>query len=100
MIGFYTKFTTSAGNRPKLIAMLSQASSAMGKIIGYKLYEVALDAVDPTITAVTEVWTDEAAHDVSLQNEAARALIAQAMPLMAAPPKQIKFGPVITSWLD
>lgn len=100
MIGFYTKFTTSTENRQKLVAVLSQASSAMREVIGCKLYEIALDAVDPAITAVTEVWTDEAAHDASLQNEAARTLIAQAMPLMGAPPKQIKFGPVITSWLD
>ncbi len=100
MIGFYTKFTTSAEDRAKLVAVFSQASSIMGEIAGCKLYDVTLNTADPAVTAVIEVWTDEIAHDASLQSEAAKTLIAQAMPLMAALPKQIKLGPVVTSWLD
>ena len=100
MIGYYTKFTTSIENRGELATLLSQAAVAMRRIVECKLYEVALDVIDATSTVVTEVWADEAAHDASLQSEAAKELILQAAPLMAAPPKQIKSGPVITSWLD
>ena len=100
MVGFYTKFTTNAEDREKLVALLSKASTSMKEVAGCKVYEVALDAIDPTVTVATEIWADEATHDASLQGNTAKALIVQAMPLMAAPPKQIKLGPVVTSWFD
>ena len=100
MLGYYTKFTTVPENRTKLVDLLLQAAAAMDKAIGCKVYDVALDAADPMSTVVTELWTDETAHDASLQSDVAKTLITQAMPLMTAPPRQIKLGPVLTSWLD
>ncbi len=100
MVGHYTKFTTRAEDRTRLASLLSQAAAAMGKLAGCKLYEIALDATDSAVTVVNEVWTDESAHDESLQTEAAETLIAQAMPLMVAPSKQIRFGSIVADWLD
>jgi quinol monooxygenase YgiN len=34
------------------------------------------------VILVTEAWSDRAAHDASLETDQARALIAQAMPLI------------------
>ena len=100
MIGYYTKFTTNAESRERLAAFLSEAATSIKSIPECKLYEVSLDASDFTITVVAEVWADEAAHDVSLQTEETKKIIAQAMPLLTAPPEQIKFGSVITSWFN
>ena len=100
MIGYYTKFKTKPEDRDNLVELLSQAAGSMNKVSGCRLYEVALDAVDSAITSVNEIWTDESAHDASLQTEEARMLIPQAMPLLADKPQQIKLGPVITTWFS
>ena len=98
MIGYYTRFTTKPEDREKLVELLSHATKAMDAVVGCKLYEVSLDATNPAVTSVNEIWTDEEAHDASLQNDDAKALIAQAMPFLTDKPKQAKLGPVITSW--
>ena len=98
MIGYYTKFTTKPEVREKLVALLSQAAKAMEGVVGCKLYEVSLDALNPAITSVNEIWIDEKAHDASLQDGNTKALIVQAMPLLTDKPKQAKLGPVIMSW--
>jgi len=100
MIGLYTKFTTSAENRPKFVEILQEAASGLDSSLGCKLYEVALDATDPTVTVVTEVWEGEEAHTASLQLPESKSLIAKAMPLLTGAPKQIKLGPVISSWIE
>lgn len=100
MIGYYTKFTTKPEDREKLVELLSQATREMNYVEGCKLYEVALGVADPAVTNVNEIWTDEHAHDTSLQNESAKALVNKAMPLLIAKPQQARLGPVITSWLS
>lgn len=99
MIGYYTRFTTAPENREAFVAILAQATEAMKTVEGCKLYHVSLDAANPAITCVNELWTDEASHDASLKLDSAKALITQAMPLLTSMPKQAKLGPVITSWL-
>jgi quinol monooxygenase YgiN len=99
MIGYYTTFTTRLEDREKLVALLLQAAKSMSVVEDCKLYEVALDATNPAVTSVTELWTDEQAHDASLQNDKTKALIAEAIPLLTDQPKQAKLGPVITSWV-
>ncbi len=99
MVGYYTKFTTKPENREKLVELLLQATKTMDAVEGCKLYEVSLDAMDSAVTSVNELWIDEQAHEASLQLDEAKALIAQAMPLLTDKPKQAKLGPVITSWI-
>ncbi len=100
MIGYYTKFTTKPEDREKLVELLSQAARSMSTLEACNLYRVALDAADPAVTSVNEIWTDEHMHDASLQNESAKVLITQAIPLLTTKPQQARLGPVITSWLS
>lgn len=100
MIGYYTKFKTKPEDRNKLVELLSQAARSLNTIDSCKLYEVGLDAVNPAITSVNEIWTNELAHDASLQTEEAKKLIPQAIPLLIDKPQQTKFGLVITTWLS
>lgn len=99
MIGYYTQFTTKPEDRTKLANILAKAAEAMPTVEGCRFYKVAQDTSNPTILIVNEIWTDEQAHDASLNLEEAKTLIAQAMPLLTDKPKQAKLGPVITSWL-
>jgi len=99
MIAFYTRFQTTAENRNVLVSLLSEASAAMDSVERCKRYDITLDAQDPCITSVFEIWEDEAAHDAALQLPEARELISQAMPLMTEKPQQAKLGPVLTHWL-
>ena len=99
MIAFYTRFKTTAENRTKLAAVLARESGAMSTVNGCRLYNVSLDVSDPTIIDVTEFWTDESTHEASLGTPEAKALIAEAMPLIVEKPQQAKLGQVITHWL-
>lgn len=99
MIGYYTRFTTKPEDRVKLASMLTKAAEVIRTVDGCKFYGVSADTGDSAITSVNEIWTDEQAHDASLKLDEAKALIAQAIPLLTDKPKQAKLGPVITSWI-
>lgn len=100
MIAYYTRFRTAPENRSKLVDILLRASAAMAHVEGCRLYNVSLDATDEGLTNVAEMWSDEAAHDVSLQLPEAKELIAEAMPHMTSAPEQSKLGPVVSSWIE
>ncbi|HEY8770358.1 MAG TPA: antibiotic biosynthesis monooxygenase, partial [Thermoleophilaceae bacterium] len=59
-----------------------------------RLYLVSRSPEDPDAVFVTEAWTSQAAHDASLEDEGARALIARAIPLMAGPPEATALRPL------
>jgi len=94
MIGFYAKFTTAAENRDALIALLSQAAASMSAIPECRIYIVNRDASDASVTWVTEIWDNAEAHQASLKNDSAKALIAKAMPLLSEMPKQTRLDPI------
>jgi quinol monooxygenase YgiN len=94
MIGFYTKFTTEEKNRDALVELLSEAAASMEAVEECRMYIVNKDVTDATIVWVTEIWTTKEAHAGSLQMDSSKALIAKAMPLIAAKPEQIQLVPI------
>lgn len=81
MYGLIGSFKAAEGRRAELIRLLLAET---GDMPGCLSYVVAEDPADDVTVWVTEVWTDAVAHKASLQLPAVKAVIAQAMPLIAA----------------
>jgi quinol monooxygenase YgiN len=88
--GLYTKFLTQPGKRDALRDLLLQAAKGVADLPACRLYVVNEDTAAEDALWVTEIWDDAAAHAASLQMPGAKELIAQAMPLMAGRPEQVK----------
>jgi quinol monooxygenase YgiN len=80
--GLFGKFTAQAGKRDELVDDLLQAAELLQRNPGCIHYVVSTSQ-EPEAVWVSEVWTDQAAHDASLEPEDIRALIQQARPLIA-----------------
>jgi quinol monooxygenase YgiN len=80
MYGLIGKITSKPGGRESLLALLLQGSQEMP---GCLSYVVARDTENQDAIWVTEVWTDQASHQASLQLPSVQQTIAQAMPLIA-----------------
>jgi len=76
------KLVAQAGRRSKLVEILMRASSVVAQFQGCRAYIVNEDIEDEESVWVFEIWDDKDAHDVSLQDEQVRSLIAEAMPLI------------------
>lgn len=85
--GLVTKFLALPGERNALIDLLLAAARQLDTDPGCVHYVVATSA-EPEAVWVTEVWTDRAAHDASLESAGARALIERARPLIAGVAEQ------------
>lgn len=81
MYGLIGSFKAAEGRRADLVRLLLAES---GSLPGCLSYVVADDPGDDVTVWITEVWTDAAAHQASLQLPAVKAVIAEAMPLIAA----------------
>jgi quinol monooxygenase YgiN len=92
--GLYVKFTARTGQRDVLIELLLEAAEGARDAPGCELYIVSMSPSEADTAWVTEVWSSQADHDASLSDEAARALIARALPLLAGPPERIETVPV------
>jgi quinol monooxygenase YgiN len=84
MYGMAGKITANTGQRNTLVAALLEAAAVMEEMEGCKLYLVSLSPTDPDAIWITEVWSDQKAHQASLANEEIRAIIARNRPLIAA----------------
>jgi len=91
MYGLIGKFIAHPGRRDELLAILQIAGEPMA---GCLSYIIAIDPADPAAIWITEVWTDKAAHQASLQIPAVKASIAKAMPLIAGFGDHIETVPV------
>lgn len=80
MYGLIGKMIAKNGQREALVAIMQDAS---GPMPGCLSYITALDPGDPDAIWITEVWTDKAAHQASLDIPAVRATIEKARPLIA-----------------
>jgi len=85
--GFVAKMRTHAGKRDELLAILLQAAEGMHSIPCCQLYIAGKDAKDDNLIVVMEIWDSKEAHDNSLKDENAKALIAKAMPLLDGMPE-------------
>lgn len=75
-----------AGKRADLAGILLRASQLVAGMNGCHAYIVMEDSGNADAVSVFELWDDKPAHDASLQDERVRALIAEAMPLLAGAP--------------
>lgn len=92
MYGMQGKFTAQPGKRDDFIQILLRAATIVGQLPACHLYLINEDLSDKNSIIVVEIWDDKTAHDDSLKNENIRALISEAMPLMAGPPQSIEFS--------
>ncbi|NPV55066.1 MAG: antibiotic biosynthesis monooxygenase [Anaerolineae bacterium] len=81
------KMMAQAGRRDELATILLRAAQMVGGMPGCHMYAVTEDADDADAVWVLEMWDDQATHDASLQDAGVRALIAEAMPLLAGAPQ-------------
>ncbi|MEU6541502.1 putative quinol monooxygenase [Streptomyces sp. NPDC047000] len=85
--GLVTKFLALPGERNALADCLLTAARQLAADPGCVHYVVATSA-EPEAVWVTEVWTDRAAHDASLDSPQARAFIEQGRRLIAGVAEQ------------
>ena len=81
--GLFGRFSAQPGRRDDLVGYLLQAANLLERNPGCLHYIVSTSG-EPEAVWVYEVWTDEAAHDASLEPEDIQALIQAARPLIAA----------------
>ena len=80
--GLFGKFSTEPGRREDLVQYLLRAADLLERNPGCIQYAVSTSE-EPDAVWVSEMWTDEEAHDKSLESEDIRALIQEARPLIA-----------------
>ncbi len=86
--GLIGSFTAVPGKRADLVDYL-RAADLMRANPKCLLYLVATTGQADEV-AVTEIWTDEAAHDASLREPGVPELIAEARPVLAGVPGQTR----------
>jgi quinol monooxygenase YgiN len=91
--GMHGRIVAQPGQGDQLAGMLLEAAKGLEENPECLLYVVSRSLDDPDSVWVTEAWTDRAGHDASLQDEAARALIGRARPLIAAFADRAEFRP-------
>ena len=94
MFGLYIKFRTHAGQRDALIDLLLKAANTSRESDGCYLYVVNSAPDDPEVVWVTEVWRSQADQEASLADEATKALITSARPLIAEVAQRIEVVPL------
>jgi len=80
------RLTAQPGRRSDLASILLRASNIVGGMSGCKTYIVMEDARDESVVWVFEMWADKESHDASLQDGRVRALISEALPIIAGAP--------------
>jgi quinol monooxygenase YgiN len=84
LYGMHGRIVAQPGHGDELAAILLEAAAGLEANPGCLLYLVSRSADDPDSIWVTEAWSDRAAHSASIEDEAARALIARARPIIAS----------------
>jgi quinol monooxygenase YgiN len=90
----HVRFSAQPGKGEELASILLEAAAGAEADERCRLYLVSRSPEDPDAVFVTEAWTSQAAHDASLEDEGANALIARAMPLVAGPPEATTLRPL------
>lgn len=86
--GFSIKFTTHPGKQNELTKILLESADQLKENPDCIHYLVGTTN-EPDAVWVYETWTSKEAHDAALEPEEAKALIQQAMPLIAGVSNQI-----------
>lgn len=93
MFGMHGCINAQPGQGDALAAILLEAAEAARDDDSCLLYFVSRSLDDDAIW-VTEAWTDREAHDAALHDEATKATIARARPLIAGFSGRSEFRPV------
>jgi quinol monooxygenase YgiN len=91
--GLHILFRAQPGMADELERILLEAAVAAGAVPECRLYVVGRSPEDDDLVWVMEAWSDQAAHDASLQDPAAQELIRRAMPLLAGRPEARELKP-------
>jgi quinol monooxygenase YgiN len=83
VFGLIGKLKTHRGQRDALLELLLNATGEMSDMEGCYLYVINKATDDPDTIWITEVWRSAEDHQASLENEAVRAIITSARPLIA-----------------
>jgi quinol monooxygenase YgiN len=95
LFGLHGRLLAQPGKGDELEAILLEAAAALEADDDCLLYVVSRQPDDPEAVWVTELWTSREAHRASLEDEAMRAMIQRAMPLIAElPERSIELRPV------
>ena len=93
LYGMHGRIVAHPGHGDELAAILREAAAGLEANPGCLLYVVSRAADDADSVWVTEAWTDRAAHAASLEDPAARELIARARPIIASFADRAEFRP-------
>jgi len=80
--GLFGNFTAQPGKRDDLVGYLLRAAELLEPNADCIHYIVSTSN-EPDVVYVSEIWSDQVAHDASLQPARIRALIEEARPLIA-----------------
>ena len=80
------KLSAQPGKRGQLAEILLHASKMVAGMQGCRSYIVLEDVQAESTLWVFEMWDDKESHDASLRDENVRALIGEAMPILAGAP--------------
>jgi quinol monooxygenase YgiN len=94
MFGLYGKMTAHPGQGDALIQLLLAAAKSLRDTEGCYLYVVNRVTSDPDAIWIYEAWRSQADHQASLTNEAVKALIASARPLIAGMSDRMELVPL------
>jgi quinol monooxygenase YgiN len=91
--GMHVRFRAQPGHADELEQILLEAARGLRDADACRLYMISRAPEEPDVVYVTEAWVSREAHDASLEDPAARALIQRAMPLLAGTPAATKLRP-------
>lgn len=91
MYGLIAQIQSAPGQRAMLVEKLLAGSNDLPGCIDYG---ISLDREDPDAVWVTEVWESEELHAASLELPQVKAVIAEAMPLIAGFGTRVETEPV------
>lgn len=87
MYAMFGKLAAHPGKRCEFAGILSRAADVVAQLPGCRMYIIHEDLSDADTLWVYEAWDDKESHDESLNHTQVRALISEAMPLMAGAPQ-------------
>ena len=87
--GLFSRLTAQSGKRDDLAGYLLRAAELLAPDPDCLHYLVATSA-GSDVVCVYETWTDQRAHDASLERDDIRQLIQAATPSIAGPPEQTR----------
>ena len=94
LYGLHGRIVAAPGDGDALVALLLEGADTLADMEGCRLYVISRDPKDRDSVWITEVWTDQVAHDASLTDPRVRAVIQRARPLIASMGDSMEFVPV------